>query len=96
MKFYKAFFCTLPLPTGNDGREYWATLPNGIYWNSPNGAVSNMPSDYGFVVKIGVDFGKSNSDYNVLYFTQSSGAIYRRSGNYNSDSGWKKIAEYIT
>ena len=91
-KFNKAFFCTLNLPTGTDGREYWATLPNGIYWYGNSGAVDNMPANYGFVVKMGLTFGKGNNDYNVLFFTQSSGAIYRRSGNASNDSGWLRVA----
>ena len=77
------------LPSGVDGREYWATLPNGVYFNNNTQAVANLPSSWGFVQKIGNTSG--NGDFSILYFTQSTGNIYRKSGNYNSVSGWSKI-----
>lgn len=76
------------LPSGTDGRDYWNHLKNGIYWYGNTGAVSNMPSSYGWVWKIGFT---GNGDFNVLFFTQSSGAIYRKSGNASNVSSWVRI-----
>ena len=81
---------TVPnLPSGADSREYWSKLQNGIYWYGNSGAVSNMPSNWGFIVKMGFTGG---GDFNVLFFTQSSGKIYRKSGNGSTVSSWIDIA----
>lgn len=76
------------LPSGSDGIDYWSGLDNGWYWYNNTGAVSNMPQPWGFVFKIGRGSG---SDFSVLFFQQSSGAIYRKSGNYNSVTAWVKL-----
>ena len=72
------------LPNGNDSVEYWRDLPNGTYWYANTGAVPNIPSSWGFVIKDGIVGG----DFTVMFHTQASGPIYRKSGNYNSITGW--------
>lgn len=75
------------LPSGTDGLEYWRDkVPCGWYWYGNSGSPSNMPAGWGFVFVV-----KYNSDWNVLFFTQSQGHIYRRSGNYNLDNGWTQL-----
>ena len=48
-----------------------------------------MPASWGFIVKMGFTTG---GDFNVLFFTQSSGKIYRKSGNGSTVSDWIDIA----
>lgn len=76
------------LPSGTDGRDYWNNLQEGYYWYGNTSAVENMPNPWGWVIKIGF-YG--TADFSVLFFTQSSGAIYRKSGNGTSISGWVRI-----
>lgn len=77
-----------PLPSGNDDRDYWNYLPNGIYWYGNSGSVPNMPALYGFVEKRGFC---GPGDFTVLFYTQNQGPIYRKSGNVNGVTGWKSI-----
>ena len=69
------------LPSG-DGTSpsYWCSLPNGTYWHKANDNVTNMPSNYGFIIKDGQTDG-TQKDFNVLFFKQDTGSIYRTSGN---------------
>lgn len=76
------------LPAGTDGRDYWNYLANGIYWYANTNAVANMPQPWGWVVKMGFT---GTGDFNVLFFTQKEGAIYRKSGNVDEVSGWVRI-----
>lgn len=76
------------LPSGTDGRDYWNYLPNGTYWYANSGSPANMPSGWGWVIKTGFE---GTGDFNVMYYTQSSGNIYRKSGNANGVTGWVKI-----
>ena len=76
------------LPAGTDGRDYWNYLANGIYWYANTNAVANMPQPYGWIVKMGFT---GTGDFNVLFFTQREGAIYRKSGNADAVSGWKRV-----
>lgn len=78
-----------PLPEGDDSRLYWSCLANGLYWYGKTYAVPNMPTDWGFVWKFGFVGG---GDFSVLYFTQSRGSIYRKSGNSFEVSEWVKIS----
>lgn len=75
------------LPNGEDILDYWRHLQNGWYWYGNTGAVANMPSAYGFVEKRGFIGG----DFTILYYTQGSGSIYRKSGNNSFCTGWIKI-----
>lgn len=72
------------LPNGSDSVEYWRDLPNGTYWYANTGAVPNIPSSWGFVIKDGI----VGDDFTVMFHTQASGSIYRKSGNYSSMTGW--------
>lgn len=78
-----------PLPEGDDSRLYWSSLANGLYWYGKTYAVPNMPTDWGFVWKFGF---VGSGDFSVLYFTQSRGSIYRKSGNSFEISEWVKIS----
>lgn len=77
------------LPSGTDGRDYWNHLNNGIYWSGSIANIENLPADYGWIWKIGLT---GNGDFNVLFFTQPSGKIYRKSGNVNAVTEWLAIA----
>ena len=78
----------MDLPDGNGDAEYWRNLKPGIYWYDMNMSnVGGMPSGWGFVHKIGF----VGNDFNIMYYTQAEGSIFRRSGNLTSDSGWKEL-----
>ena len=78
----------MDLPDGNGDAEYWRNLKSGIYWYDMNMSnVGGMPSGWGFVHKIGF----VGNDFNIMYYTQAEGSIFRRSGNLTSDSGWKEL-----
>ena len=76
------------LPSGTDGRAYWESLKGGTYWYGNTGSPANMPAEWGWVVKTGFSTG---GDFSVMFYTQSSGAIYRKSGNANSVTGWVRV-----
>lgn len=80
------------LPTGGDTREYWNGLPNGVYWYGNTGAVPNMPGDYGFVEKIGY---VGSGDFNILFYTQNRGPVFRKSGNQETISQWYYMNEEV-
>lgn len=65
-----------------------ATLKNGWYWHFIDDGAKNLPSLWGFLIKFGFEDGR---EYSILYFTQSTGAIYRCSGSNESYSGWVAI-----
>lgn len=78
----------MDLPDGNGDAEYWRNLKPGIYWyDETRFNVGGMPSGWGFVVKMGF----VGNDFNIMYYTQAEGSIFRRSGNLTSDSGWKEL-----
>lgn len=76
------------LPSGTDGLDYWKALENGIYWYANTESPENMPSPWGWVIRMGYSPG---GDFNVLFFTQSSGPIYRKSGNGSTVTSWLKL-----
>lgn len=78
----------IQLPNGAGDRSYWNSLPNGWYWYGNTNVVPNMPSSYGFVEKRGF---VSGGDFTILFYQQSSGSIYRKSGNSSSITGWYRI-----
>lgn len=92
----KIYTTTLPqtLPSGNGtSADYWCSLKNGIYFHTNSDNVSNMPSSWGFVVKDGHYSPNSKGDFTVMYYTQSTGRIYRTSGNGSSTTvSWSPIA----
>ena len=63
-------------------------LKNGWYWHYSGDGTLNFPSDWGFMFKFGFE---GVNDFSALFFTQSSGSIYRCSGNTSTISGWVKI-----
>ena len=78
------------LPSGTDSISYWENLSPGVYWYANTGAVANLPTSWGFLFKMG---SKGMGDFNVLYFAQSSGAIYRKSGNSSTMTGWVQVSK---
>ena len=76
------------LPDGSGDGAYWRSLKAGTYWYaSDRFNVGEMPNPWGFVVKVGY----VGADYSVMFYTQAEGQIFRRSGNFHSDSGWREI-----
>ena len=76
------------LPDGSGDGAYWRELKAGTYWYDVNRFnVGEMPNPWGFVVKIGY----VEADYTILFFTQTEGPTFRRSGNLHNDSGWKVL-----
>jgi hypothetical protein len=74
------------LPDGSGDGAYWRELKAGTYWYDANRFnISEMPNPWGFVVKIGY----IEADYTILFFTQTEGPTFRRSGNLHNDSGWQ-------
>lgn len=83
------------LPDGSGDGSYWRDLKAGTYWYDANRMnISEMPNPWGFAVKIGY----VGNDYSILFFTQTEGPMFRRSGNLHNDSGWKSLtnSEYST
>lgn len=76
------------LPSGDNSRDYWNHLENGIYWYSNTGSPEGMPEQFGFVEKRGFT---GDGDFTVLFYTQNKGPIYRKSGNVNGISNWYPI-----
>lgn len=79
------------LPSGfnSTDKHSMSTLKNGFYWHTENDGTLNFPSYYGFMVKFG--FEADGYDFNALFFTQSSGTIYRISGNGQTISSWVAV-----
>lgn len=73
-----------------DSIKFWQTLPQGTYFVN-SGAIPNQPATYGIMIHNTQATG-SGSDFNVMWYTQASGAIYRKSGNGNNNPGWTKIS----
>lgn len=78
------------LPGGDNSKEYWNTLKNGTYWYNNTGSPANMPSGWGWVEKTGFEI---SGDFSVLFYTQPSGRVYRKSGNANEVSEWVGFAQ---
>lgn len=76
------------LPEGSGDADYWRNLVAGHYWyNGDANNVGGMPNKWGLLIKT-----TYNTEFNVIYYTQPEGAIFRRSGNSNNDSGWYAIS----
>ena len=78
------------LPSGfnSTDRASMNHLKNGWYWHFSDDGTLNFPSPWGFMFKFGFE---GDGDFSALYFTQSSGTIYRCSGNANEIHGWTAI-----
>lgn len=82
---------TLPSGNGTDP-VYWCSLPNGTYWHNSTDGVTNMPSNYGFIIKDGKTTG-TKGDFTVLFFKQDTGSVYRTSGNNSTNTcSWLEFA----
>lgn len=73
--------------SGDDSKQdFWYNVPAGTYFCTP-GTLTHQPKPYGFVQV----FRRDRNDFTALWFTQSSGPIYRKSGNAGSITGWVPI-----
>lgn len=83
---------TKTLPNGDTTTfAYWHGIPNGVYWCGNNANVLNKPTSYG-IVYVSRSGGYAGAcDFSVLWFSQSSGKIYRISGNSTAISGWRSL-----
>lgn len=71
----------------NDTPTNWGNLKNGVFFYDPSDQLIDKPSNYGILIN--TCFA---GDVSQLWFTQSSGKIYRRSGNANGwASSWVEI-----
>lgn len=68
--------------TSDDTIEKWKALPPGFYWFNIANCLTDQPGQYGFLLHMAY-----SSDVVQLWFTQSAGSIYVRSGN---ASGWAR------
>lgn len=77
------------LPDGDSTNlEYWQSLKTGLYYyHKGNCNVANVPNHFAFV-----HVENHEGDFNVLWYTQKSGPIYRLSGNAWGLTGWINIS----
>lgn len=73
------------IPTGDDSVTYWLSIKQGVYFCSP-GRITNQPSEYAFIMVF-----RKDHDINVIWYKQSSGPIWRKSGNANGLTDWTLI-----
>ena len=78
----------IPTPI-EDTSTFWQSLPQGSYFVGPD-SIPNQPSNYGIVVHTTQNFG-SGSDFNTIWYSQSSGRVYRKSGNRSVNTEWIMI-----
>lgn len=75
------------MPPGDDStQDFWYNVPAGTYFCTP-GTLTHQPKSYGFVQV----FRRDRNDFTALWFTQSKGPIYRKSGNSSSITDWVLI-----
>lgn len=74
------------LPDGDASlQSYWWSVPSGWYsYNYSESSISNMPENWGIVNVQETP----NSDFSVVFYTQASGKIYRKSGNSAGITEW--------
>jgi hypothetical protein len=67
--------------------NYWRNAISGYtYWNS-NNTITNMPSGWGVATVL-----HNGGDFTVIYHVQSTGAIYRASGNASTSvCEWRQL-----
>lgn len=77
------------LPDGDANlQSYWHSLENGwYYYHYQQMTVSNMPENYGLMSVQHL----SENDFNIIFYTQAHGNIYRKSGNANTITSWLPI-----
>lgn len=80
------FYDAAPLPSGDSTKiSYWTNIKSGKYRVTPN-TLLNQPSLYGLV-----EVSRYGGDFNVLWFSQPNGPVFRLSGNLESITTWIKI-----
>lgn len=79
--------------TMSDTIRNWQLLPHGYYFVRPND-IQGQPDSYGVIEVMKQGTGTSD-DYNIIWYTQANGPIYRKSGNGNSMTGWIQIAPEV-
>lgn len=78
---------SLVMLSGDDStQDFWYNVPAGTYFCTP-GTLTHQPKSYGFVQV----FRRNTNDFTALWFTQSKGPIYRKSGNASSITDWIPI-----
>ena len=70
-----------------DTPDTYQKLKPGFYFVSQNN-LENQPSSYGFLRVI-----KFSTEFSLIWETQNTGPVYRKSGNSNKISDWKMIKE---
>ena len=68
-----------------DTIQFWQSLPQGKYFIYP-GNIPNQPESYGVI-----DHTTFGGDFNTVFYTQPTGAIYRKSGNNADNYAWRLI-----
>ena len=76
--------------TPADTINFWQTLPQGSYFVYGQGSIPNQPSSYGIMVHTTQNHG-SDSDFNVIWHSQATGAMFRKSGNAINNTSWTPI-----
>lgn len=78
----------IPTPI-EDTSTFWQSLPQGSYFVGQN-QIPNQPSSWGIMVHTTQNFG-SGSDFTTMWYSQSSGRIFRKSGNRTVNTSWLQI-----
>lgn len=85
---FATFNAPITSPT-NDTPVNWSAFGNVACWYGTAGQLTGQPSQYGILLSMA-----AGSDVSQLWFTQSSGKIYRRSGNANGwSTSWKEVLQ---
>ena len=71
--------------TPSDTIDYYQSLPQGIYFVSQS-QLPNQPTPYGVIYH-----SRRDGDFNTIWYQQSLGAVFRKSGNWNSMTDWIPI-----
>lgn len=66
--------------TSDDTPQKWISLGTGYAWVSPNGKITDRPTDYAIVVNV-----VHSGDLTQFWIAQPIGRVYKRSG---STAGW--------
>lgn len=76
--------------TMSDTIRNWQQLPHGYYFVR-QGEIENQPQGWGFLEVIKQGTGP-NDDFSAIWYSQSNGPIYRKSGNGSNVTGWVKLS----
>ena len=75
----------IPEGTARDTVDFWTDLPQGIYLVRPD-SIPNQPSNWGILYH-----SSRSGEFNSIWYQQPRGAVYRKSGNRNSNGAWRVI-----